>query len=72
MQKRHSATVAAHLENAIQKYQAVIKEVGKADISGESLSSAQGRGKLISIVKRISDLESQAVAELEKAVEALG
>ena len=72
MQKRHSATVAAHLENAIRKYQAVIEEVGKADTSVEALSTAQGRGKLISIVKRISDIESQAVVELEKAVEALG
>ena len=72
MQKRHSATVAAHLENAIQKYQAVIEEVGKADTSGESLSSAQGRGELILRIRRISKLESEAVAELEKALEALG
>ena len=32
----------------------------------------QGRGALISRIRRISKLESEAVAELEKALEALG
>ena len=70
MQKRHSKTIAAHLENAVQKYQAVIGELDKVDTSAEALLSVQGRGKLISSVKKISNLESQAVTELEKTVKA--
>lgn len=70
MQKRHSKTTAAHLENAIQRYRAVIAELDKVDTSREAILSVQGRGKLISSIKRITDLESQAVAELEKTIEA--
>lgn len=70
MQKRHSKTTAAHLENAIQRYQAVIAELDKVDTSREAILSVQGRGKLISSIRRITDLESQAVAELENTIKA--
>ena len=70
MQKRHSKTIAAHLENAIQRYQAVIAELDKVDTSGEAILSVQGRGKLISSIKKIADLESHAVAELENTIKA--
>jgi hypothetical protein len=67
MQKRHSKAIAAHLEKAIQKYEAILEKVGKVDTSGEALSSLQGRRELISSIERIMDLESQAVLELENA-----
>jgi hypothetical protein len=70
MRKRHSKTIAAHLGNAIQRYQAVVAELDRVDTSREAISSVQGRGKLISSIGKITDLESQAVAELEKATEA--
>ena len=70
MQKRHPEAIATLLENAIQKYEAIIGELKKVDISSEALLSVQGRGKLISSVKEISNLESQAVVELEKTVKA--
>jgi len=68
MQKRHSKTITAHLENAIQKYEAILGELGMVDTSREALLSVQGRGKLISSIKTIMNLESQAVVELEKTV----
>jgi len=61
MQKRHSKTAAAHLENAIRAYQAVIAELDTVDTSPEAISSVQGRGKLISSIRKIADLEGQAV-----------
>ena len=72
MQKRHPEAIATLLEHAMQKYEAVIGKLKTVDTSGEALSSVQGRGKLVSSVKEISNLESQAVLELEKAVKAIG
>jgi hypothetical protein len=69
MQERHSKTIAVHLENAIQRYQAVIAELNKVDTSREAIIvSLQGRGQLIKSIERIMQLESQAVVELEAAV----
>jgi len=70
MQKRHSKTIADHLENAIQRYQAVVVELDKVDTSPEAISSLQGREQLISGIKKMANLESQAVEELEKAAKA--
>lgn len=71
MKERHSPAVAAHLEIAIQKYQAVIDAVGEADTS-DVLMEVAGRKKLIAIVEKIVDLETQAATELERAAEAIG
>ena len=70
MQKRHSEPIATHLENAIEKYQAVIGELNQVDVGGEAISSVEGREKLIESIQEIANLESQAVAELEKAEKA--
>jgi len=71
MQKRHPRAVADYLENAIQKYKAVIGVLGSVDWSPEAMSSVKGREVFVTHVKEMADLESQAVAELEKAVEVL-
>ena len=70
MQKRHPEAITTLLENAIQKYEAVIGELNEVDTSREALLAVEGRGKLISWVRRISDLESQAVMALENTVKA--
>jgi len=64
MQKRHPQTVATHLGNAIQKYEAVIEVVKRIDTSQEAMSSVHGRETLVALIKEIADLERQAVAEL--------
>jgi len=68
MQKRHSKTIADHLESAIQEYEAVIEETENIDTSREAVLSAPGRRKMTSTVERIANLESQAAGELQKAM----
>lgn len=71
MQQRHPESIASHLGNAAAKYQDVLGELKNVDTGWEAISSAQGREKLISSIRKISGLEGQAVAELDKAVSAL-
>jgi len=71
VQKRHPQTVATHLEDAIQKYEAVVEVVKRIDTSHEAMSSVHERETLVDLIKGIADLERQAVAELEKAVNVL-
>jgi AraC-like DNA-binding protein len=68
MQKRHPHTIAECIENAIHKYKAVIEVLGKVRCNAEVMSSMEKREVLISQIKSIIDLESQAVAELENVI----
>jgi hypothetical protein len=68
MQKRHSQAVADYLENAIQKYKAVIEVIRKIEWNNKIMSSFQGREALASQIENIVGLEGQAVVELEKTI----
>ncbi len=70
MQQRHPKTIAQHLQSAVGSYQKVLGELKKVDTGWEAISSTSGRQQLISSIKRISDLEGQAVAELDNAAKA--
>jgi hypothetical protein len=70
MQKRNSKTVAAHLKDAVQEYEAVVGELEESSTSREAMVSVQGRGKLMSGIEKIANLETEAVAELENATRA--
>ena len=71
MQKRHTKPVADHLGNAIEKYEAVVGEVEQVDTSRDAITSLQGREELISRIRGIAGLESQAVDALEEAAKAM-
>lgn len=70
MADRHPEEVAIHLHNAAAQYERVLAALGKADTSGEALSSAAGREVLAKLAEQVSVLESQAVQEIEKALAA--
>jgi len=70
MAGRHPEDVATHLNNAAARYEEVVAALGKADTSGEALSSTAGREALAKLAEQIAVLDSQAIQEIEKALAA--
>ena len=71
MQQRHAKPVADRLENAIRGYEEVIREAHALDTSAKAVSSSEGRAGLVAGIERIIGFETQAVAALDSAVEAM-
>jgi len=72
MAARHDAPVAARLNAAAERYEALLTELGKADVSAAALGSPAGREALAELVESLARIEADAAAELEAALEALG
>jgi hypothetical protein len=70
MAARHPDDVATHLSNAAARYEEVLAALGKADTSGDALSSPAGREALAKLAEQVSALDSQAIQEIEKALAA--
>jgi hypothetical protein len=70
MADRHPEEVAAHLKSAAAQYEEVLAALGKADTSGEAMTSAAARETLAGLAEQVAVLESQAIQEIEKALAA--
>jgi hypothetical protein len=70
MADRHPEEVAVHLKSAAAQYEEVLAALGKADTSGDALSSPPGREALAKLAEQIAELDSQAIEEIEKALAA--
>jgi hypothetical protein len=70
MADRHPEDVAVDLNSAAARYQEVLAALGKADTTGEAISSPSGREALAKLAEQVAVLESQAIQEIEKALAA--
>ena len=70
IQSRQRGPVAQHLDNAIKHYEAVISQVRSLELDQEEHFEPAKRTETIAKIKEIMELESKAVAELQKAVDA--
>ena len=71
MRQRHPKPVAYCLDNAILRYEEVIRETSALDTSPNGVSTPEGRLKMVAGIERIIEIENGAVAALERAVEVM-
>ena len=64
--------VAARLNAAADHYERELAELVKADCSPEAMESEDGRERLARLTGKLAEIEAQAIAEIEKALEAEG
>jgi hypothetical protein len=71
MAGRRSAKTAEHLTAAADIYDEELRELGEGDTSKAAMMCKEGRERLARLVERLAKIESQAIAEIERAMKAM-
>ncbi|MCC6580823.1 MAG: M56 family metallopeptidase [Phycisphaeraceae bacterium] len=73
MAPRHAAKTASHLNAAANRYESVLAELDKADVSQAAIiDSIKGRETLAQLADRVAAIEADAIHEIALALEAEG
>jgi hypothetical protein len=68
MSPRYLPPVGDSLLRAASHYETVLEKLRQADTSEDALSTAEGRGRLASLLREIADIEAKAQGQMAEAV----
>jgi len=71
MSERHSESARRPLQNAAEVYDSIVNQLEQMDTSKDQLATADGRQRLISLIRAITPLESEAQERMAEAANAI-
>ena len=71
MSERHSESARQALQNACEVYDSIVNQLEQMDTSKDKLATADGRQRLISLIRAIMPLEAEAQERMAEAIDAM-